>query len=375
MTDLAVTPPLALSRLRLLARAEPVLASVLPIVLALVTGGVLLAILGRNPFTFYGDILEAGLLQSGGMQQSIVRMVPLLLIAAGLIVAFRANLWNLGADGQFLLAAAFVAGLAPSVVSSLGMGLGLTLMILLGCVVGGAWAILPAVLKGRYGVNEIITTLMMNFIGINLANVLVKGPFMTDFPGVARTDVLPLAQRLPTMFGTRVHIGIVIAVVTILVVHVVLTRTSLGLRLSVLGANPRAAVHFGLRPQRLTLVAFVVSGALIGASGACSILGDWGSFRADWNPAYGLIVVPLVFLARLNALVTIAFVALFAVIQIGGDYATRLADLPDDFVLVLVGLILFFLAITEFLRQRREHRLALAAAPVPQPAREAEAGA
>jgi simple sugar transport system permease protein len=341
--------------------AEALGQAVLPVVLSLIASCALLAILGRDPFTFYGDILDNGLLTSFGMQQSIVRVATLLLIAGGLLVAFRANLWNLGGDGQWLLAAAFVAGLAPSVVNSMGRTSGLALMLVLGCVIGALWTIIPAFLKAFYGVNEIIVTLMMNFIGIGLANILVKGPFLTDLPGVPRTDILPLAQRLPLIGNSQVHIGIVIAVVMMLLIHFGMTRTPLGLRLRVLGANPRAAVHLGLRPTRLTFVAFAASGALIGLSAAVSMLGDWGSFRANFNPAYGFLMVPLVFLARMNALGTMALVALFAVIQIGGDTATRKADLPADFILVLVGLLLFFMAITEYYRLRRERRLALSA--------------
>jgi simple sugar transport system permease protein len=344
---------------RLPGRVEVLAQAVLPVALSILASGVLLAVLGRDPFSFYGDILDNGLLTGFGLQQSIVRVATLLLIAGGLIVAFRANLWNLGGDGQWLLAAAFVAGLAPRVVDAFGRTPGLALMLVLGCVIGAAWTVVPAFLKAVYGVNEIIATLMMNFIGINLANILVKGPFLTDLPGVPRTDILPLAQRLPLIGGTQVHVGIVIAVAMMLLIHFGMTRTSLGLRLRVLGANPRAAVHLGLRPKRLTFVAFAASGALIGLSAAVSMLGDWGSFRADFNPAYGFLMVPLVFLARMNALGTMALVALFAVIQIGGDTATRKADLPADFILVLVGLLLFFMAITEYYRLRRERRLAL----------------
>ncbi|HEY4277344.1 MAG TPA: ABC transporter permease [Conexibacter sp.] len=342
----------------LLAVLEPIWQAIVPVILAIVASGILLAVIGRNPFDFYDAILHNGLLTDFGVQQSVTRMATLLLIAGGLIVAFRANLWNLGGDGQWLLAAAFVAGLAPSVVASLGDGLGLAVMIVVGCVVGALWTVVPAFLKAEYGVNEIISTLMMNFIGIALANILVKGPFLTDRPGVPRTDILDLDDRLPLLGNTQIHIGIVLAVAVMLALHYTMTRTPLGLRLRVLGANPRAALHLGLRPKRLTYIAFGASGALIGMSGAVSMLGDWGSFRADFNPAYGFLMVPLVFLARLNALGTIAFVGLFSVIQIGGDTATRQADLPTDFILVLVGLLLFFMTITEYVRIRRAQRSA-----------------
>jgi general nucleoside transport system permease protein len=335
---------------------EAVAASLVPAILAFVATGLLLVILGRDPFEFYGNMLERGLFEWPGFQESIIRMAPLLLIAAGLIVAFRANLWNLGADGQFLLGAAFAAGLAPSLVDSLGATLTLIVVMAVAAAVGALWTLVPAILRGWYGVNEIITTLMMSFIGIAVANVLVKGPFRTDTGGVARTDTLSLDDRLPLLGDTQINAGIIIGVVAILVVHVVMTRTSVGLRLRVLGENPRAAEHAGLHTGRLTILAFMASGALIALAGAVEILGIWGSFRADFNPAFGLIVIPLVFLARLNAIGAGLFVAAFAVIQIGGESAARKSDVSSDIMLALVGLILLFMAVTEWLRARRSAR-------------------
>jgi ABC-type uncharacterized transport system permease subunit len=336
--------------------AEAVVASLIPALLALVATGLLLLVLGRDPLQFYSDLLERGLLEWPGFQESVIRMSPLLLIAAGLIVAFRANLWNLGADGQFLLGAAFAAGLAPSLVGSLGSTLTLVAVLAVAALVGALWTVIPAVLRASYGVNEIITTLMMSFIGIAVANVLVKGPFRTDTGGVARTDTLSLDDRLPLLGDTQINAGIIIAVVAILVVHLVMTRTSAGFRLRVLGENPRAAKHAGLHTARITLLAFMASGALIALGGAVEILGIWGSFRADFNPAFGLIVIPLVFLARLNALAAAFFVAAFAVIQIGGESAARKSEVSSDILLALVGLILLFMAVTEWLRARRSAR-------------------
>jgi general nucleoside transport system permease protein len=336
--------------------AEGVAASLVPAILALVATGLLLVVLGRDPLEFYGNMLDRGLLEWPGFQESIIRMAPLLLIAAGLIVAFRANLWNLGADGQFLLGAAFAAGLAPSLVDSLGATLTLIVVMAIGAAVGALWTVVPAILRAWYGVNEIITTLMMSFIGIAVANVLVKGPFRTDTGGVARTDTLPLDDRLPLLGDTQINAGIIIGVAAILVVHLVMTRTSVGLRLRVLGENPRAAEHAGIHTGRLTVLAFMASGGLIALAGAVEILGIWGSFRADFNPSFGLIVIPLVFLARLNAIGAGLFVAAFAVIQIGGESAARKSEVSSDILLALVGLILLFMAVTEWLRARRSAR-------------------
>lgn len=350
----AAAPVHRLAPGRGVAVADAVIRSVGPIVLAFAVGAVIIAALGRNPATFYGDIVDGGLLRTSGWQNTIIRMAPLLLIAAGLVVVFRANIWNLGIDGQFLLAAVIISGVGPGLDAALPNALTLVLLWFLAGAVGATWTIVPAYLRALYGVNEIITTLMMTFVGISVANLFIKGPFR-DFEStnVPQTSVLPVENRLPAIPGTRIHVGILIAFVAVVAVHYVMTRTSFGLRLNVLGANPRAAAHFGMSLRRLIMVSFAVSGLLIGFAAAAEILGVWGYVRADWDPAFGLAVVPLVFLARLNAIAVIPFVWLLATLSIGGDVAARKAELPNDFLLVLVGLILLFMAITEYLGRRR----------------------
>jgi simple sugar transport system permease protein len=214
----------------------------------------------------------------------------------------------------------------------------------------------PAVLKARYGVNEIITTLMMSFLGIGLANVLVKIPFKDPQTTVPQTRTLAVEDRLPRLFDTTVHSGIILSVLVILLVHLVMTRTAFGLRLQVVGANPRAAVHAGLDVGKLTLATFALSAGLAGMAGASEILGVWGTIRADWNPAYGMLVIPLVFLARFHGVAVIGFVFVFAMLMIGGDSASRRLGVPTYFVLVLVALLLIFLALVEYLDQRRRQR-------------------
>jgi ABC-type uncharacterized transport system permease subunit len=327
--------------------------SLLPVVLALVAGGLLLLCLKRNPFTFYLDVWQYGV-QDGAWQDSAIRMAPLLLIAAGLTVIFRANIWNLGYDGQFLLGAALVSGYGPSLMDHLPKAFAIVILFGLATAAGAAWTIIPAILKARYGTNEIITTLMMSFIGIDLANILVKGPFQDPTVNIPQTSVLPFDKMLPNIPGTRVHIGLIIAFVAILGVHYLLTRTSFGLRLQVLGANPRAAKHMGVNVSRVIIVSFLISGGLIGAASAADIMGLWGYARANWNPAYGDTVIPFVFLARLNALAVIPFIAFFSVLATGGDLAAQQSNLPTEFLLVLVALILLFMTVIEFLGRRRE---------------------
>lgn len=327
-----------------------------PILLALLVGGVTLIILGKNPLTYYGYVVQRGLLSWGGFQETLTRMAPLLLIAAGLIVAFRAGIWNLGGDGQFLLAGVVTAALAPALIEILPRGLTLLICMLVGVMVAAAWSIVPAFLKARYGINEIITSLMMSFLGTSFANVLVKLFFRDPATTVPQTRSLEVADRLPRIFGTNVHSGILIALVVVILVHLMMTRTAFGLRLQIVGANPAAAVHAGLKVGWLTMATFAVSAGLIGLAGSVEILGVWGTVRADWNPAYGLLVVPLVFLARFNGIAVIGFALFFSVLMIGGESASRRIGVPQDFVLMLVGLLLVFLALVEYLDHLRRKR-------------------
>src|SRR5580698_2916959 len=330
-----------------------VLRVLVPVALALIVGGFILLVLGKNPLDYYGFVLQRSLLRWGGAQETVTRMAPLLLIAAGLIVAFRAGIWNLGGDGQFLLAAVASAALAPALAPDLPRVLNLTVCMIVGALVGALWSVIPALLKARNGFNEIITTLMMSFLGTSLANVMIKLVLRDPDTTVPQTRSLAVDDRLPRLFGTTIHWGLVLAILAVILVHLMMTRTAFGLKLQVLGANRAAAVHAGLRVERLTIFAFALSAGLIGLAGAVEVLGVWGSVRADWNPALGLLVVPLVFLARFNGYAVIGFTLFFSALMVGGESAARRVGVPQHYVLVLVALLLLFLALVEYLDQSR----------------------
>jgi ABC-type uncharacterized transport system permease subunit len=335
---------------RLVAGSAAVIRALPPIVAALAVGAVILLALGRNPLAFYGDLFRAGLFSATGWQGMLTRLAPLLLIGMGYIVAFRAGIWNIGGDGQFLLSAAVVAGLGPAVMGATSRPLGLVILALLGLLVGGAWTLAPAYLKSRHGINEIITTVMMSFIGINLANLLIKGPWRGSESGLPQTDPVPLADLLPRLGGTSIHVGIIVAVVAVLLVWYLVERTAVGLKLSVLGAGPRVALHAGLPVKRMIMLTFFASGALIGLAAAVEIMGVWGYMRADWNPKFGLALFALVFLARLSPVATVPLAAFYAVLEIGGHEAARRASLDYDFILILIALMLLFMAVSQYVR-------------------------
>lgn len=334
-------------------RLHTVAVAVLPFVLALVLGGVVLIAMGVNPIDYYSYVVERGLLSPTGVQATLTRTGPLLLIAASLIIAFRAGIWNLGGDAQFLLGAVFVAAAGPVLVPHLGPAATLAVCLAIGAAAGAAWSLVPAFLRAYQGINEIITTMMMTFLGTSFANVLVKLLFRDPATTVPQTRTLPVDDRLPRLFGTTISSAVLIGLAGVLVVHFVMAKTAFGLKLRIVGANARAAVHAGLSVPLLTVAVFALSGALAGLAGAASVLGQYGNVRADWNPAYTLTVVPLVFLARFNGFATIAFVFVFSVLSIGSESAARRLGVPNYFTLVIMSILLILLAITEYVDQRR----------------------
>lgn len=324
-----------------------------PILAAVVVSGVVLLAFGIDPLKYYGFVVNKGLLSALGLEQTLTRMAPLLFLAAGLIVAFRAGIWNLGVDGQFLLGAVASAALAPVLIETLPGWLVLTLGFLTAALVGAAWSVLPALLRAYQGVNEIITTLMMTFLGVSLANVLVKLAFLDPGTTVPQTRTLPVADRLPRLFETTISSGLLWALFAILVVHFVMTRTAFGLRLRTVGANPKAAAHAGLNVPVLTVAVFAISAGFAGLAGASEILGVNGNVRADWNPAYGLMVIPLVFLARFHGPGSVVLIFFYSALLIGSESAARRVGVPQDFTLVLVATLLIFLGLAEWLDHRR----------------------
>jgi simple sugar transport system permease protein len=334
--------------------ADIAIRSLVPLMLALLAGGVLLAVLGRHPLSFYGSVWTYGVAQ-GSWEQSAVTMIPFLLIATGLAVIFRANIWNLGYWGQFALGAALVAGWGPWLTTHLPRALAYVLLFLVAGAAGAAWTVVPAFLKARYGTNEIVTTLMMTFIGVDIANILIKGPFHDPTVQTPQTQAIALDKLMPPIPGTTIDWTLLVALVFVGVVHFLLTRTAFGLRLHILGANPRAARHVGADVPRLIVTSFLISGALIGAAAAAWMLSPFqGYLRADQVPNYGDLIIPFVFLARLNALAVVPFVAFYAVLYTGGTLATTTVNLPSDFLLVLVALILLFMTVIEYLGRKRE---------------------
>jgi simple sugar transport system permease protein len=328
------------------------LESLLAVVAVLVLGAVLLAITGHDPVLAYRELVSRTLLRPTGVQEVLVRATPLLLAGCAVLVAAKVGVWNIGIDGQVL-----VGALAGAVAADALTGAGRPVLwlgaALAGAIAGGLWGLVPALLRARIGINEIVTTIMFNYMAMSLTAWLVKGPLRDPSLVVPQTKVIDRSLRLPALGDTRVHLGLVVALLLTGILGWVLHRTVIGYELTVTGANPRAA-RYGLIPvATYVLAGFVVSGAVAGLAGVNDVLSTKGVFQAEWNPSYGLPAFALVFLARRQVGGLIPAALFLGLLSYGADVMPRAAGVAPAFFVVLEGALLVALALGAWARSRR----------------------
>jgi simple sugar transport system permease protein len=347
---------------RLRSGGAPFLSSVAAVALAFLAGGIFLALRGKDALGAYQILVQRGLGTSYGVNETLIKMAPLLIVSAGLLIALKAGIWNIGLDGQFLIGALFAGVVAPSLAGSAPDPVMWLIAGVAGFIGGLLWAVVPAVLRVRWGLNEIITTLMMNYVAINVTSWLVKGPAKDPDVVPPQTRLLAPAHRLPDIPGTDVHIGLLVGLGVVVLVAVLFRATAPGFMLTMLGLNRRAAIHAGMPVGRLTMLALLLSGGFAGLAGANDVLGVKGLFQGNWNPAYGFTAFALVYLARLRAWWLIPFAYLFSLLALGGEMMSRPKDIPTYYVDMLEGLMLLFFAAVVYLERRLTRRPARAVA-------------
>ena len=332
--------------------ARPFVSSLLAIIAAFVVGGIFLLMRGKDPLAAYGLLFSRGLGSSYGITETLIKMAPMLMVAAGLLLALRAGVWNIGVDGQLLIGALFAGVAGSAIAGSVPNSVMWIIAALAGMIGGLLWSVVPAFLRVRFGLNEIITTLMMNYVAFNVTSWLVKGPVKDPDVVPPQTRLIPKEMRLPDIPGTDVHIGLLVGLVALAIVAIIFRYTVLGFQLDVLGRNRFAAIHAGLPVGRLTALALLLSGAFAGLAGANDILGVKGLFQGNWNPGYGFAAFAMVYLARLNSFWVIPFAYFFSFLAIGGEMMARPLEIPTYFTEVLEGLMLVFFAVAVYFERR-----------------------
>ena len=317
---------------------------VIAIGLTIVTMSVLFLLLGKNPITSLGVYFVTPLTDSYSLQEIAVKAAPLVMIAIGLSMCYLANVWNIGAEGQFLIGAVAGSWLA---VKTQGTDAGIWVMpamLLIGAVAGALYALIPAICKVRFGASEILVSLMLVYVAELFLDYLVRGPWRDpngfNFPTTAEFD--PVATVPLLVEGGRLHLGVVITLVVVAAAAVLLGRTIKGFEIRVVGAAPRAARFGGFRSNRLILLTFAISGALAGLAGIIEVAGPIGHLQPGISPGYGFTAIIVAFLGRLNP-VGILIAGLFlALTFIGGEQAQIAMKIPLDMTKVFQGILLFY---------------------------------
>jgi len=318
------------------------LAPVAAFVTAFLIAGIVIWLMGRSPIAAFNIYVVQPLSDPWSIQEILVKATPLALIAIGLSYCFRANLWNIGAEGQYVMGAILGGWLALKTHGTDAGSWVLPLMLLLGILGGALYGLIPAVLRTRFGVNEILTSLMLVYVAQLTLDYLVRGPWRDpkgfNFPQSVTFD--PAATLPPVVEASRVNYGTVFALIAVLVTAVVLGRTLFGYRLKLTGDAPRAARFAGFSSKATTMAVFAISGGLAGLAGIAEVSGQIGQLQPSISPGYGFTAITVAFLGRLNPFGILIAALVLALTFIGGESAQILLKLPLDLTQAFQGILL-----------------------------------
>jgi simple sugar transport system permease protein len=345
MIGIRLVPRVAPSRTMLL------LAPLLAVALTLVVGLAIFAALGQSPVrafrAFFIDPLSSG----NGISELLLKASPLCLIALGLAVGFRANIWNIGAEGQMYLGGIFATGLAIHFTDSGGPWL-LPAMVIAGALGGALWASITALCRARFHANEILVSLMLTYVADLLVKYLVYGPWQdpqaNNFPitvNFSDDALFPLfaSYGWDWFEGTRINASVLLTLVAVPLAWLFMDRSYMGFQLTVAGLAPGAARYAGFPDKRMVWTALLIGGAAAGLAGVTEVAGPLGQLSDRWTPGYGFTAIIVATLGRLHAVGIVLASLLMALLYLGGEAVQITLQLPKAVSQVFQGLLLIFL--------------------------------
>lgn len=333
-------------------------APLLAVVLTMVCGALVFAALGNDPFVTIRTIFWDPLFSEFSWYyrpQLLIKAAPLVLIAIGLSFGFRAGVWNIGAEGQYILGAICGAAVGLAFYPTESPFI-FPLMVMAGALGGWAWAMIPGVLRVRFGTNEILVSLMLVYVAQNLLASMALGalrnPDASGFPGSRNLARYPSATSWISE-SAGLHWGVVFALIAVIFAYITLSRHIFGFHVRLSGQSPRAARFAGVNPGLLVLICMGISGALAGLAGLFEVAGPSGLISIDFNAGYGFTAIIVAFLGRLHPVGILLAAGLMALTYIGGEIAQSNLRLPAAAIQVLQGMLLFFLLAVDVLTHYR----------------------
>ena len=336
---------------------SPVL-TIAAVVVALIIGAVVLAFIGGDPIRVYLHIIDAAFGDIGVLSDTLVKATPLILTGLACALAFRMRLWNIGAEGQFLLGAwgARAVVLAPILPAGTPAIVVIPAMMVAGALAGAVWGLVPGLLKARLGVNEIITTLMLNYIALAWIQFWVFGPWSEG--GFQQTDEFPreawlprltdFSEQFPILAGLTTHLGLIFAIVAAAIMSAVFSRTRWGYEMRLIGDNARAARYAGIDTARYIIVVFAISGALAGLAGMSEVTGAVHRLQDRISPGYGFTAIIIAYLAGFGPWRVVLASILFGALILAGREIQ-----PSGVPAMIQGVILFCLIVADVFTRYR----------------------
>jgi ABC-type uncharacterized transport system permease subunit len=329
---------------------RPNIVPVLAVVLALVIGGVIVAVSGSDPLVAYEALFRGSFGSDYAFGRTLEKATPLIFSGLAVAFAFRAGLFNIGAQGQ-LLFGAITAAYVGYAVQGLPAVIHLPLALLAGALAGGLFAAIPGALKAYTGAHEVITTIMLNYVAINMTDYLADGPWKDRSPGniIARTPEILDSARLGSIAG--IPAGVLIAIALAVVIWWLLWRTTFGFEIRTVGLNPHAAQYAGVRVARTVILTMVISGILAGFGGAVETLGVVGRYQPGFNVGLGFDGITVALLGKVHPFGTIPAALIIGAMKAGSSQMQFDAKVAKEITDVIQALLLFFVAADVIIRK------------------------
>ena len=330
------------------------LTPIFAVVLTMIVGGIMFAALGKPPLeairTIFWDPLFHPQFAGYSRPQLLVKAGPLILIAIGLSIGFRAGIWNIGAEGQYIMGAVTGAAVGLAFYPSDSVLL-FPLMVVAGALGGWLWGMIPAVLKTKFGTNEILVSLMLVYVAENIlasaSSGWLRNPEGQGFPGSRNFKQWPAVFNDELVANTGMHWGVLVAFIAVIGAYVLMARHIQGFNVRLTGEAPRAARFSGVSPARIVFLCLGISGGLAGMAGLFEVTGPAGQISIDFGSGYGFTAIIVAFLGRLNPFGILAAGLLMALTYIGGELAQLMLGLPGASIQLFQGMLLFFLLATD----------------------------
>lgn len=327
-------------------RFFPILSPIIAILCALIVGAILIIIAGANPITAYTALFQESLTTYFGFGNTLTKMTPLLFTSLGILIALKAGQFNIGGEGQIYMGAlgSTLVGLYFQNLPSFSH---ITLALLAGFLFGGIWGLIPGYLKAIRGVNEVITTLLLNYVAINIISYLVQNPLKAPQAPSPYSPLIAKSAQLPIILPSSLaHAGILLALFAAIIIWIIIRHTSLGFQIATVGYNSIAARYAGISVENTIMLVMTLAGGLAGLAGASEVMGLKFRLFEEVSPGYGFDAIAIAFLSRGSVFGVVLTSLFFAALRSGANVMQRSAGVPVTVVYAIQGLAVLFIAIS-----------------------------